>query len=153
MFLSERILYILLLCHCLSSTLDFLDKLTTGYLFLLICKLSCFFLFLPRDMPICMVYILSTLVWKMMVTHMVCFFLTVMHRVCFLSFYTPFPNKPWFFHLCSTSLLKTLQEKEKLLVLSNFSFSHSVFYPFGKLSAIFIKSKIIICKLFQFDKV
>ena len=28
-------------------------------------------------------------------------------------------------------LLKTLQEKEKLLVVSNFSFSHSVFYLFG----------------------
>ena len=29
-----------------------------------------------------------------------------------------------------TSLLKTIWEKEKLLVTSNFSFSHSVFYPF-----------------------
>ena len=42
----------------------------------------------------------------------------------------PFPNKPWFLRVCSTSLLKTLWEKEKLLVTSNFSFSHSVFYPF-----------------------
>ena len=42
-----------------------------------------------------------------------------------------FPNKPWFSCVCSTSLLKTLWEKEKLLVMSNFSFSHSVFYPFG----------------------
>ena len=30
-----------------------------------------------------------------------------------------------------TSLLKTLWEKEKLLITSNFSFSHSIFYPFG----------------------
>ena len=29
------------------------------------------------------------------------------------------------------AFLKTLWEKEKLLVMSNFSFSHSVFYPFG----------------------
>ena len=29
----------------------------------------------------------------------------------------------------STSLLKTLWEKEKLLIMSNFSFSHSVFNP------------------------
>ena len=43
----------------------------------------------------------------------------------------PFPNKPWFFRVCSTGLLKTLWEKEKLLVTSNFSFSHSVFYPFN----------------------
>ena len=32
--------------------------------------------------------------------------------------------------------MKTLREKEKLLITSNFSFSHSVFYPFGELSAI-----------------
>ena len=36
-------------------------------------------------------------------------------------------------------LLKTLWEKEKLLVTSNFSFSRSVFYSFGELSAIFKK--------------
>ena len=42
----------------------------------------------------------------------------------------PFPNKPWILRVCSTSLLKTLWEKKKLLVTSNFSFSHSVFYQF-----------------------
>ena len=45
------------------------------------------------------------------------------------------------------NLPKTLWEKEKLLVTSNFSFSHSVFYPFGELFAIFISFKIVICKL------
>ena len=50
-------------------------------------------------------------------------------------------------------LLKTMWEKEKLLVKSNFSFSHSVFFQFGVLSAIFIKFKIVVCKLFQFGKV
>ena len=44
----------------------------------------------------------------------------------------------WFLRVCSTSLLKTLWEKEKLLVISNFSFSPSFFNPFGELSAIFI---------------
>ena len=34
----------------------------------------------------------------------------------------PFLNKPWFSRVGSTSLLKTLWEKEKLLVTSNFSF-------------------------------
>ena len=48
---------------------------------------------------------------------------------------------------------KTLWEKEKLLVTSNFSFSHSVFYPFGELSTIFIKFEIVVCKLFQFGRV
>ena len=49
-----------------------------------------------------------------------------------LSF-NPFPNKPWFLHVCCTSLLKTLWEKKKLLVTSNFSFSDSVLCPFEKL--------------------
>ena len=63
-----------------------------------------------------------------------------------------FPSKPLFVCVYSTNLLKTLWEKEKLLVMSNFSFSHCVFYPFGKVSAIFIKFKIIVCKLFQFGR-
>ena len=62
----------------------------------------------------------------------------------------PFPNKPWFLLVCSTSLLKTLWEKEKLLITSNFSFSHSVFYVFRELSSIFITFEIVVCKLFQF---
>ena len=65
----------------------------------------------------------------------------------------PFPNKPWFLRVCSTSLLKTLWEKEKLLVTSNFSFSHSVFYPFRELPVIFIKFEIVVWKLFQFGRV
>ena len=65
----------------------------------------------------------------------------------------PFPNKPLFSRVCSTSLSKTLREKEKLLVTRNFSFSYSVFYPFWRtFSAIFIKFQIIVCKLFQFGR-
>ena len=70
-----------------------------------------------------------------------------------LSGFNPFPNKPWFLRVCCTSLLKTLLEKEKLLVTSNFSFSHSVFYLFGELSAIFVKFKIVICRHFEFGRV
>ena len=47
-----------------------------------------------------------------------------------MQYHNPFPNKPWFLRVCSASLLKTLWKKEKLLVTSNFSFSHSVFYSF-----------------------
>ena len=72
--------------------------------------------------------------------------------VYYLNF-NPFPNKPWFLRICNSSLLKTLWEKEKLLVMSNFSFCHSVFYHFGKPSAIFIKSEIVVCKPFQFGRV
>ena len=43
----------------------------------------------------------------------------------------PFPHNDTFWGPWETSLLKTLWEKEKLLVTSNFSFSHCVFYPFG----------------------
>ena len=60
---------------------------------------------------------------------------------------SPFLNKPWFVCVCSTSLLKTMWEKEKLLVMSNFSFSHSVFYPFEELFVIYMKLKIVFCKL------
>ena len=52
---------------------------------------------------------------------------------CFLN---PLPNKPKFLRVCSKSLTKTLRKKEKFLVTSNSSLSHSVFYPFGELSAI-----------------
>ena len=55
--------------------------------------------------------------------------------------FNPFSNKSWFVHVWSTTLLKTLREREKLLLTSKFSFSHSVFYPFEDLSAIFIKFK------------
>ena len=58
----------------------------------------------------------------------------------------PFPNDLWFLRVGSASLLKTLWEKEKLLVTSNFSFSHSVFYLFGELSAIFFKYEIVVWK-------
>ena len=72
----------------------------------------------------------------------------------FLSLFslTPFPNKPWFLHVCHTSLLKTLWEKEKLLVTSNFSFFHNVSYHFHELFAIFMKFEIVVCKLFQFGR-
>ena len=62
------------------------------------------------------------------------------------------PNKPCFLRVCSRSLLKTLWKKEKLLVTSYFFFSHSVFYLFRELSAIFIKFEIVVCKVFQFGR-
>ena len=51
---------------------------------------------------------------------------------------SPFPKQALVFTCLQCSLLKTLWEKEKSLVMSNFSFTHSVFYPFGELSAIVI---------------
>ena len=71
----------------------------------------------------------------------------------FSTSFNPFANKLLFLRVYITSLLKTRWEKEKLLITSNFSFSHSVFYSSGELSAILIKFKIVVCKLFQFGKV
>ena len=71
----------------------------------------------------------------------------------FTLVYYPFQNKPGILHVCSSSLLETLWEKEKLLVMSNFFFSHSVLYSFGELSATFIKFEIVVCKVFQFGRV
>ena len=65
-----------------------------------------------------------------------------------LTVVNPFPKQ-----VLLASLLKTLLEKEKLLITSNFPFSHSVFYAFGELSAIFIRLTIVVYKLFQFGKV
>ena len=50
----------------------------------------------------------------------------------------PFPNKPLLLSVCNRRLLKTMQEKEKFLITSYFSFSHIVFYPFEEFSAIFV---------------
>ena len=61
----------------------------------------------------------------------------------------PFPNKPLILRVCSTNLLKALWEKEKLLVTSNFSLSHSFFYHIGELSSIFIKFKTVVCRIFS----
>ena len=64
----------------------------------------------------------------------------------------PFPHNPCFLRVCSTSLLKTLWEKEKLLITGNFSFSHSVFNLLEELFSIVIKFEIVVCKLFSFWK-
>ena len=40
------------------------------------------------------------------------------HFPPFQHYFNPFPNKPGFSHVCRTSLLKTLWEKQKLLLSS-----------------------------------
>ena len=62
-------------------------------------------------------------------------------------FFNPFPNKPWFLRFCSTSLLKTWGKGE-IARNEQFLLFPQCFYPFGKLSAIFIKFEIVVCKLF-----
>ena len=47
-----------------------------------------------------------------------------------INIFNPFGDKLLFLCVCSVSLFKILSEEEKLLVTSNFSFSHRVFYYF-----------------------
>ena len=49
-----------------------------------------------------------------------CFQFGLVQKFVVWEWFNPFPNKPWFLRVCSKSLLKTLQKKEKLLVTSNF---------------------------------
>ena len=81
----------------------------------------------------------------------VCSFWPAIGENCLESFIkiNPFPHNDTFWRPWETSLLKTLREKEKLLVTSNFSFFHSVCCPFRELSDIFIKFKIVVWRLFQ----
>ena len=51
------------------------------------------------------------------------------------------------------SLLKTLWEKEKMLVTSIFSFSHNVFYPIKDRNHHLSYIYFIVCKCFEFDDV
>ena len=62
-------------------------------------------------------------------------------RGSYSDVFNPFPNKPLYLRVCSTSHLKTPWEKKKLLA------------PFRDLNTIFIKFKIVVCKLFQLRRV
>ena len=70
-------------------------------------------------------------------------------HVAYRSLFSPFSNKPWFLRVCSTTRLKTLREKKKLLVTSNLFFSHSVFYPLGKLLPFSTNLKLSSAKSFR----
>ena len=96
---------------------------------------------------------------KMQVTSIFSFSYSVFQSFLFLGLskvlrVSPFSNKPWLLCVCNTSLLKTLWNNQKLLIMRTFSFCHSVFYPFKKkLFAIFTKFAIVICDFFQFGRV
>ena len=52
------------------------------------------------------------------------------HRLCAIFFFNPLPHNDTFWYIKDILLWKTLWEKEKLLVTSNFSFFHNVFYHY-----------------------
>ena len=55
-----------------------------------------------------------------------------MTELTIFATFKPFPNKPWFLHVCSTSLLKTAWVKKKLLN-KQFLFFPQCFLPVWKL--------------------
>ena len=67
--------------------------------------------------------------------------------------FNPFPHNDTFWRPWGKKAFWKHWEKEKLLVTSNFPFSHSVFYQFRELSPIYIEFKIVVCNLFQFGPV
>ena len=135
--IAEAFAFCAVLCHLFRIGLIALQKLTTVAMF----NLVLIIIGLYKANWFCMVKQEDRILNEMK---------ACLNSVVDLLLISPFPNKPCFLRVCSTSLLKTLREKEKLLVTSNFSFSHSVFYLFGKLSTIFILLKIVVCKLFQY---
>ena len=76
----------------------------------------------------------------------------VENRDCVVTKELPLSQTSPGFYVWGRSLLKTPWEKEKLLVTSNLFFSHSVFYPFAVLSALFIKFEIVVCKLYILEE-
>ena len=69
-----------------------------------------------------------------------------------LQHVNPFPNKSLFLRVCSTSHLKTQWRKEKMLVMSNLTFSAQCFQPFWRTFPPF-SFKIVDGKLFKFGRV
>ena len=65
---------------------------------------------------------------------------------------TPFPNKPWILCVCSTGLLKTLWEKNKLFAASNFSFSHSFSSRFENILPMSSNLKLSSANSFSLEK-
>ena len=59
---------------------------------------------------------------------------------------------PWFSRVSSTILLKTMWEKEKLLITSNFSFSPNAFYPYGELPAVSLNLQLLSANSFSLEE-
>ena len=63
---------------------------------------------------------------------------------------SPFPKQALVFTCLQYKSFKNIVGNGEIAnVTSNFSFSHTVFYWFGELSAIFIQFEIVVCKLFE----
>ena len=61
----------------------------------------------------------------------------------------PFPDNPWFLRPLGIGLMKILWEKEKMLVISIFSFSHNVFFLIWDWNCYL---RFVVGKCFQFGQ-
>ena len=71
------------------------------------------------------------------------------YTLCFQ--YYPFPKQAWFLRLCSTSILKTLWEKEKLLATSKFLLFPR-FLPFWKTVCHFHQLELLSANSFSLEE-
>ena len=70
-----------------------------------------------------------------------------------ISCYNSFPNNRCFLRPWDGRLLKTLWEKEKMMVTSIFSFSHNAFYPIKDKSYSLHHIYFAVCTCFQIGQV
>ena len=152
LFLTLGLPLSLSLSLCLAGSLSLSLSLSLSY------SLSpSLYLSLSLSPSVCLsVCLYLSLYLSLSLSHSLCVCLSLSLSLSLSNYdhkFNTFPNKPWLLHVCSRSLLKTLWKKEKLLVTSNFSSSHCIFYPFGELYAIFIKFKIVVCRVFQFGRI
>ena len=76
------------------------------------------------------------------------------YRSTYLLLPNPFPNKPWVFICLQHKSFENIVGKGEIVHSKRFlPFPTVFFYPFGELSATFIKFEIVVCKLFQFGTV
>ena len=64
-----------------------------------------------------------------------------------------FPNKPWFITCLQYMSFENTVGKGEIAYNEQFLLFPTVFYLFEELSAIFNKTEIVICELFQFGRV
>ena len=58
----------------------------------------------------------------------------------------PFPKQTLYLTCLQDKYFENTVRKGEIALMSNFSFSHSVLYPFSEFCAIFVKFKIVVCK-------
>ena len=72
----------------------------------------------------------------------------IIPKIVICKLFNLFSNKLWVY-VSAVQVFENTVRKGEIACIDNFSFSYIVFYPLIELSAIFIKSKTVVCKLFN----